>query len=138
MRAEHLAFLVVIAFAVLFAASLICSWVSYKKNLRNYERFLKKYREQGLFVDSITKVSEHLGFLFFYLKIAFFVRLLKNKKIYAAKGVLVDERCYRYIQSRPAEEVKWMWEWRRNYFIQSTLLCITLISCFIHSVVYNY
>lgn len=138
MSEEHLAFSVVILFAVLFLFSLVYSFFYYKKHLEDYNRFISEYRKQGLFVDSLTNLSENFGFMFFYLKIMFFIRLLKNKKINVVKNVSVDKRCYDYMQSMPEHEIKWMWKWRRNYFIQSALLCVTLFAAYIHSVIYSY
>lgn len=68
----------------------------------------------------------------------FFIRLLKNKKMYATKGVLVDQACYEYMLSFNPSEIKWMWEWRRNYLIQSEFLAMALLSAYIHCVVFNY
>jgi hypothetical protein len=130
--------MVVIFFVVLFFVSTSISYISYRRNLSKYKFFLDNYKRSSLFINSITKLSENLGFVFFYFKIVFFIRLLKNKKMYATKGVLVDQACYEYMLSFNPSEIKWMWEWRRNYLIQSAFLAMALLSAYIHSVVFNY
>lgn len=138
MSTDHKYFMVVIFFVVLFFLSTSISYASYRRNLSKYKFFLDNYKRSSLFIDSITKLSENLGFVFFYFKIVFFIRLLKNKKMYATKGVLVDQACYEYMLSFNPSEIKWMWEWRRNYLIQSAFLAMALLSAYIHSVVFNY
>lgn len=138
MSADHKYFMVVIFFVVLFFVSTFISYVSYRRNLSKYKYFLESYQKNALFIDSITKLSAHFGFVFFYFKIAFFIRLLKNKKMYATKGVLVNQACYDFMHSFNPCEIKWMWEWRRNYQIQSAFLVMALLSAYIHSVVFNY
>ncbi|MEJ5114962.1 hypothetical protein [Erwinia billingiae] len=138
MSTDHKYFMVVIFFVVLFFVSTSISYISYRRNLSKYKFFLDNYKRSSLFINSITKLSENLGFVFFYFKIVFFIRLLKNKKMYATKGVLVDQACYEYMLSFNPSEIKWMWEWRRNYLIQSAFLAMALLSAYIHSVVFNY
>lgn len=138
MSTDHKYFMVVIFFVVLFFVSTSISYISYRRNLSKYKFFLDNYKRSSLFIDSITKLSENFGFVFFYFKIVFFIRLLKNKKMYATKGVLVDQACYEYMLSFNSSEIKWMWEWRRNYLIQSAFLAMALLSAYIHSVVFNY
>lgn len=58
--------------------------------------------------------------------------------MYATKGVLVDQACYEFMYLFNPSEIKWMWEWRRNYLIQSAFLAMALLSAYIHSVVFNY
>ena len=58
--------------------------------------------------------------------------------MYATKGVLVDQACYEYMLSFNPSEIEWMWEWRRNYLIQTEFLAMALLSAYIHSVVFNY
>lgn len=138
MNTDHKYFMVVIFFVVLFFVSTFISYVSYRRNLSKYKYFLESYQKNALFIDSITKFSAHFGFVFFYFKVVFFIRLLKNKKMYATKGVLVDQACYEYMLLFNPSEIKWMWEWRRNYQIQSAFLVMALLSAYIHSVVFNY
>lgn len=138
MSTDHKYFMVVIFFVVLFFVSTFISYVSYRRNLSKYNCFLDDYQKSSLFIDSITKLSKNFGFVFFYFKIVFFIRLLKNKKMYATKGVLVDQSCYEFMHSFNPSEIKWMWEWRRNYLIQSAFLAMALLSAYIHSVVFNY
>ncbi|QEW33712.1 hypothetical protein D0N50_19395 [Erwinia billingiae] len=138
MSTEHKYFMVVIFFVVLFIISTLVSWISYRRNLSKYKIFLEGYQKSGLFIDSITKFSLNFGFIFYYFKIVFFIRLLKNKKMYATKAQLVDKECYDYMHSFSYSEIKWMWEWRRNYLIQSSFLTIALLLAYIHSIVFNY
>lgn len=91
MSTDHKYFMVFIFFVILFFVSTSISYVSYCRNLSKYKLFLDNYKKSSLFIDSITKLSENLGFVYFYFKMVFFIRLLKNKKMYAIKGVLVDQ-----------------------------------------------
>ena len=138
MSNEDLFFFVALLFLFLSIVSIIFSYINYKKTLSDYESFLSEYRKNGLFVDSITNLTSNFGFILFYMKIMFFIRLLKNKKMYKKKNVLVEKRCYEYMQSIPHQKIKWMWVWRRNYFIQSTFLIITFSLLYAHSGIYNY
>ncbi|WP_345830305.1 hypothetical protein AAGR22_03505 [Erwinia sp. HDF1-3R] len=138
MSTEYLFFSIVLFLFLISISATIVSYFSYKKNLSRYEFFLENYQQAGLFVDTVTTLASNPGFVFFYFKIVFFIRLLRRKKMYSKKGVLVDERCYHYMQSLPKNEIAWMWKGRRNYFIQSSFFIMAMLMAYIHSVIYHY
>lgn len=138
MSAEHMLFLVVLFFIMLFIIATGYAYYSYKKHIQDYTIFLQEYRRNGLYVDSISNVGENFGFAFYYLKIMFFIRLLKNKKMYVEKGKPVERRCYDYMKSLPEEQIAWMRSWRVNFFVQAVLFVTSVALVYIHSVIYNY
>ena len=138
MSAEHMLFLVVLFFIMLFIIATGYAYYSYKKHIQDYTFFLQEYRRNGLYVDSISNVSENFGVAFYYLKIMFFIRLLKNKKMYVEKGKPVERRCYDYMKSLPEEQIAWMRSWRVNFFVQAVLFVTSVALVYIHSVIYNY
>lgn len=138
MSAEYFLFLIVVVFVIFFFIATIYTYYLYKKHLNNYEDFFKQYRRNGLYIDSISNLSSDFGFVLYYLKIAFFVRLLQDKKMYVEKGKLVDKACYEYMHNLPKEKTAWMWSWRRAHFIQAFLFVISLVLGFLHSIFYHY
>lgn len=138
MNAEHMLFLVVLLFIMLFIIATGHAYYSYKKHIQDYKFFLQEYRQNGLYVDNISNVSENFGFAFYYLKIMFFIGLLKNKKMYVEKGMPVEKRCYDYMNNLPAEQIAWMWNWRVNFFVQAVFFIISISLGYIHSVIYTY
>lgn len=138
MSNERFYFCIVILFVLLSVFSTIFSYVEYRKHLPKYERLLASYRQTGLFLDTATNFSSNFGFILYYMKVMFFIRLLKDRKMYKSKGVLVGRECYNFLQSISYDEIKWIWIWRRNYLIQSFLMALTMILAYAHSIIYNW
>lgn len=138
MSTEHLLFSIVLLLGFLFIIATLQALYLYKKHLNDYKNFLKDYRQCGLYVDNISNLAENFGFTAYYLKITFFVRLLKNKKMYIAKGKPVNNACYEYMHNVPVEKKAWMWAWRKAFLIQGTLFFMTIAFGFLHSIIYNY
>ena len=138
MSAEYFLFLIVVLFVLLFVIATLYAYWLYKKHLNDYKIFFKQYRQSGLYIDSVSNVSSNFGFVLYYLKIAFFVRLLQDKKMYIEKGKLVDKECYEYMHNLPSEQTAWMWSWRRAHITQAFLFIISLMLGYLHSILYHY
>lgn len=138
MSTEHILFSVALFFFFLFIVSTIYAYSIYRKHLSDYEFFIKEYRQHGYYIDSMTNLSANFGFAFYYLKVMYFVRLLKNRKMYIQKGMLIDKECYDYMQSLPKEKIEWMWRWRRAFIFQAVLFIVAIAFGYTHSLIYHY
>ena len=80
----------------------------FRVNRKAYQDFIDLYQNAGLQLDLTTKVANHLGFYANFQKLAFFMNLMKGRKMRFSKSENVSIKAYEFVQKQPREKMVWM------------------------------